>query len=407
MLRESFRINQRAWMVGAALALCVKLLLSLTTVGTTDVLTFHSFSDTIERSGVLALYNADIEFNHPPFMAWVLIALNWLSSNTWLDFPFWMRLPAILADLGSLWLMTLIIPKNPRLLLLLAICPISILISGFHGNTDPVMIFLVLLAIYFLDRRKWVLAAGIALGASACVKLVGFVFVPAFFFYLSSKRERLLLVLATCATFVLLSSPYLFQDPEVIAHNVFGYRSAKGIWGFTRLARIPELLMHHVGYVSFSAEIGVFVPLLVIPGLMLFLSRRPVSLLTRCAISIFLFLWLAPGFGVQYLAWLVPFALVFGEAWALAVYTTSGLFLFLVYTYWSQGFPWSYAEPEKMGVWPHSLVPFELTTWLIIGLAAFAGLWRLRKAGWSEASASGDRQVAVAAVGAPSSGGIH
>ena len=46
------------------------------------------------------------------------------------------------------------------LVTLLAVAPPSILISGFHGNTDPVMILFVLLSMYLLDRKDYPAFAG-------------------------------------------------------------------------------------------------------------------------------------------------------------------------------------------------------------------------------------------------------
>jgi len=58
-------------------------------------------------------------------------------------------------------------------------------------------------------------------------------------------------------------------------------------------------------------------------------------------ISFFVF---TPGFAVQYLAWIVAPA-VFLSIWlALYVNLVSGIYLFEVYTYWSGGFPWYYAN---------------------------------------------------------------
>jgi hypothetical protein len=272
--------------------------------------------------------------------------------------------------------MSLIIQPKQRLLILLAICPISILVSGFHGNTDPLMIFLILLSIYFLERRKWLYAAAVALGLAGCIKIAAIVLAPAFLFYLETFRRRAIFALAASVTFVLLSAPYLLQDPGIVFHNVFGYRSIEGIWGLPRLARALEVITRHPGYVAEVAGIERVMTAVLITGTMLLLSRRTVSLYGRCAISMFLFLCLTPGFGVQYLAWIVPFALFFGEAWTIAVYASSGLFLFLVYNYWSQAFPWYYADSLKLGGWPPRLIPFELIAWLVIGLALLAGLRR-------------------------------
>jgi ammonia channel protein AmtB len=71
-----------------------------------------------------------------------------------------------------------------------------------------------------------------------------------------------------------------------------------------------------------------------------------------------------PGFGVQYLAWLVPWAVAAGFVPALLWYSTSGVFLFAVYTYWSQQLPWYYANSLKMRDWGGSIVVAEIGAWL-------------------------------------------
>ena len=52
----------------------------------------------------------------------------------------------------------------------------------------------------------------------------------------------------------------------------------------------------------------------------------------------FVFMSLAPGFGIQYLAWLVPWVVGLGAGVTITYYLASGLFQFLVYTFWSGEF---------------------------------------------------------------------
>jgi len=57
------------------------------------------------------------------------------------------------------------------LIALLALSPISILISGFHVNTDSMMVFFVALTVFLLGRKRpgW---AAVAFGLAASIKLV-------------------------------------------------------------------------------------------------------------------------------------------------------------------------------------------------------------------------------------------
>src|SRR5580692_8736857 len=87
----------------AALAFLVKILLALRTYGTNDVYIFEQFSVWSRYLGVM-LYRVDPTFNHPPSMIHVLHFFSWLGGSTGLRFPFWLRLPGILADAGTLWI---------------------------------------------------------------------------------------------------------------------------------------------------------------------------------------------------------------------------------------------------------------------------------------------------------------
>lgn len=63
-------------------------------------------------------------------------------------------------------------------------------------------------------------------------------------------------------------------------------------------------------------------------------ENRP-SLYTQCGMAITIVLFFAPGFGPQYLVWLVPFVAALGFRAALAYYCVGGLYLAYKYL----GFP--------------------------------------------------------------------
>src|ERR1035438_9344951 len=144
----------RQTLAGAALlALAVKLLLAVKTYGSNDVYLYDQFSFWTRYLGVFE-YQIDPTFNHPPSMIYFLHFLSWLAGSTGLPFSFWIRLPSILADTGTLWLVWKMLPKDRSFwpLLLLACSPTLILISGFHGNTDSVVMFLVVLCVFLVER---------------------------------------------------------------------------------------------------------------------------------------------------------------------------------------------------------------------------------------------------------------
>src|ERR1700679_2804312 len=91
----------RRWKVAivaaAAVAFILKILLALSTYGTNDVYAWERFARWSALFGS-RLYTIDAAFNHPPSMIHVLAAMMWLAKTTGIAFPFWLRLPAILAD---------------------------------------------------------------------------------------------------------------------------------------------------------------------------------------------------------------------------------------------------------------------------------------------------------------------
>src|SRR5262249_52392570 len=79
-----------------------------------------------------------------------------------------------------------------------------------------------------------------------------------------------------------------------------------------------------------------------------------------------LFLVVTPGFGIQYLSWLLPW-LVFLPLEAMLIYQVcTAVFMFQVYTFWSDGFPWNLADSLARGTWRDFLVWHELLCWLSV-----------------------------------------
>ncbi len=156
--------------VVALVVLVVKIVIAVTTYGTNDTATWAGFVWKIRESGGIGLYHEVSFFNHPPFMIHALQLIDLVASKTGAPFAFWLRLPAIFADVGSTYLVWKILAlaadtaASPLALMLMAAAPASIMISGFHGNTDAEMIFFVLLSIYLVDRMSPAWIAGGTLG---------------------------------------------------------------------------------------------------------------------------------------------------------------------------------------------------------------------------------------------------
>jgi hypothetical protein len=359
--------------IAAALSFVFKIYISLKTFGTNDVLYWQTFVVTAKHYGGTGLYHEIWYFNHPPFMIHVLYLLDLLGRVTNLGFPFWLRIPAICADLGSVLLVWKIlrierVNFNPAAVVLMAVAPTSIMVSGFHGNTDPLMIFFVLLSVYFIEKTpaiKWSFwVAGIAMGMSMNIKIVPVIFLPALLLYLPNLRARIQYFGALIGTILVASLPYVLEDPIYIATRVLGYGSLYGQWGLSRLL-LTSLPQRFQWINAFYADYGKYLIVIAIIAASVWMNKviKRSPLFIQLGFIVFIFLCLTPGFGIQYLAWTVPWVIGLGITATAVYYLATGLFQFLVYTFWSGGFPWFFADSDRAGRWGDYIVHFEVLCW--------------------------------------------
>ena len=107
--------------------------------------------------------------------------------------------------------------------LLIAIAPTEIMISGFHGNTDPLMIFFVTAAVWLAGYRGKTAAGGAAWGLAICIKITPIVLAPVLFFSLSGLRKRMAFFAAAAVVVLVAWAPYLYQEPAAVIHQVFAW----------------------------------------------------------------------------------------------------------------------------------------------------------------------------------------
>jgi hypothetical protein len=393
----------RNWLVllTAALAFTLKLALALNTYGTNDVITWERHLAKIKDDGALAWYRdgPDIRTpagrpiagqvpNHPPFVISMLAAWDYLARVSGLPFRFWLRFTSSLADVFSLlliWKCRIAAGLGaPRVvLLLIALSPVSIMVSGFHGNTDPLVVSVLLLSIWLAESGRPGWLAGAAFGMAMNIKVVPILFAPVFLLYLRGTRRSSSFAVAAGAVFLTGSLPYIAQDPALVFHRLFGYDPAlvlyrlfgyaplTATWG---LSQIGSIFLPKGGYEVYLAA-GKAILLLVILWASFWMNwraRKP-ALFLQCGFIAFLFIFWTPGFGVQYLAWLVPWSAGLNGRRLHCYYALSGAFLFMKYTWWSRGFPWFLANSFDPGplFWAGVLaIPLGLACWISVGAVA-------------------------------------
>lgn len=366
------------------IATALKLVIAARTYGTNDIFYWETFLRVAGAGGGVALYRDQPIFIHPPFIVHYIQALGWLGERTGVPFRFWLRAASSLADVGTFLAVTRLarlgaLRAGSASLSLLAVAPVSIMVAGFHGNTDPVMVMFAVLAVLLAAGGRPAWMVGAAIGMALNIKFAAVVFTPALFFFMRGPRARLALAGAAAATVILASLPYIAEAPLLLAGRIVSYSSLSGHWGLTRLLPLlgagggsPVLAL----YLRFGT-VAMMLSVLVL-AIAMNRGRRRVPLFTQCGISVFLFMVFTPGFGVQYLDWLVPFSLAAGFWPALALQASAGTFLFMVYGYWAREFPWYYANSLEVGDWRgRRLVGAEMLAWL---MSAVTALWLARRA---------------------------
>jgi hypothetical protein len=386
--RRRLALDARHVVIAAYVALAAKLLLALVTAGTNDVGAFLRFGETIRAHGLGAMYRTDPDFNHSPLIALLTVVLAPLQS-----FPFWIRLPGILADLVTVKVL-IGLNEAHRLvpwwaLTLFAASPVSLLIAGYHGNVDPVMVMALVLATAAVTHDRPV-ATALWLALAVNIKIAAALVVPVFalLWWHRGRGRSFGAVFAVTAGGGWL--PALLVARHEVTHQVFGYTSRWGTWGLSFLLRRfggasfqPAADIQTLTHAE-SLIVAVSKALIVAATLALAWRGRaagPREVWVTLARTWLVFFALAPGAAPQYLVWLAPFLLVASTAEYVGVTAASAVSLVTIYGITSQWrFEFSYFSDIAERHW----IPWALPAWLAILAVALvelrAGLTRRRAA---------------------------
>jgi uncharacterized membrane protein len=380
------------WIVGLALiALMLKLVIAFNTVGTNDAVSFYGFAKVLSQHGLEWAYRHIIYLNHPPLIAYYLRGIYTLTEQPWcqdvgVHFPFLLRLPGIIADFLVVLVLLRITKTDLRIptwaLALFALSPVSLMVSGFHGNTDPVMVMFLMLAAYMCLRDRPLLCA-IFFALSCQIKIIPLLLLPILFFFWLSRQAALRFTIPFILLTVAMWIQPLIGFPMLFLRNVIGYSSYWGGWGITywlRLSHWGQFNGTGAFHLPPAAAASAFALKCSIAAAVLLLAWRRRLLDGRGAIDSIAYAWMiffvfSPGICAQYMVWIAPFSLLLSPSFYAWVTATSSLFLFAFYNAIAGGLPWYLAissnNLEKIDLW----APWSLWPWatLILGLVL---LWK-------------------------------
>ena len=384
----------------AGVAFVFKLILAYTTLGTNDAITFYAFARSLSEHGLKWTYERGVAwlpngpiFNHPPLTCWFLELIRYLAhtdvfQSAGLSFSFLLRLPGILADLVVIIAVLVAFGRQMQIpafragAVLLAISPVSLMVSGYHGNTDPVMaMFLFLAASACLTGQAWV--CGVLFALSCQIKIIPLLFLPIFVCFWFHRRALASFLLPLIALSIALWWEPLTSYPGLFVKNVLSYGSYWGLWGISyglRSTGLPNFSSLLINLSSSQIAIATFLKILIVLTVAVIGWRRRamdgVELIKSIAIGWIVFFVFSPGVCAQYLVWPAPFLLFLSPSFYAVVTAASSVFLFFFYNVISHGLPWyvGVSTNKLVGQWaPWGLLPWAA---LIIGTVI---LWKKRR----------------------------
>jgi len=265
------------------------------------------------------------------------------------------KLPVIMADTLITYLLA---KRRPSAGLLYALSPYSIMITSVWGNFDSVIGFLMLSTYLMFKRSK--LFSGFLYGLSL-MKPYGLVVLPFFLMKLSRHREALAKFFLGLSIALTPTLYFLLLDPRsVVAALLYHvHRAPKGLNVYNASLFLEGLRA--------SKEVGKAASALLLGTLILVFVqawRRRVPLLEGLIVGFVTYLIFSPVTNEQYLAAVLPIALLSEKASTL-LFLASHVPLF--YALFNTGplyfaTPIMWAKPELLGLWMRMSVDWSLIT---------------------------------------------
>jgi hypothetical protein len=322
----------RGWSVAPPAAVAVTLATRVLMVVLANGHTPRDVTRYFQVAGMLAAGGRDpltqqpvFQWNFLPLMPYVFA----LEQHLGLTWQLAGKIAPVLADVASTLLLGRLATgaDTRRIPLLYALCPVAVLVTGLHGQVEPVALALGLGGL-LLARRHRAVGSGLLLGLAVATKTWPVLLV------LGPLREtpvrrwwRLVLPLAAVLVALLLSIPAFLHDSlRAAVHVLANYRSYTGVWGWTGILNYYGLA--GAGYrgprVDTVQHIGTAVTLVAV-------ALTAAVLLT--------FLVVTAGFGAQYLLWPVPFVLLLRRRTGLVFAVAASLYAAYAYYLVSDGTP--------------------------------------------------------------------
>lgn len=320
---------------------------------------------------------------HPylPMQMYAIGAALYAARQTVVPFVVWVKLPAILADVGitAVIFQTSRRQANPTTFyrhgLLYALNPISLLVSAYHGQFDAVAVLLLLLSWYFYQFHQQNRSA-IALGFAILNKTWPAVFLPIAFLRLPIWHNKLVYALVAVGiptAFTLFYIVLFTADPVPMLTRALTHAGVAGYWGHSAILAVAA---RFAGWLqpAYEGLVRIQRPLLLLTGLAALWHTRNQDPLNALVTIILAEFAVSVGMGIQWLLWVVPFAILSNDTRWLRLYSLTGSLFLLGQLYGLHMYPWAF---ELFGPETGDLLIrlASLPAWVTVVLWASRRLW--------------------------------
>lgn len=288
-------------------------------------------------------------WNFLPFSAYLSAA----AAKTGLSWQYAAKLLPVACDLATIALVGELAPQTGlrrSSQLLYALSPVALLISAWHGQLDPIAVFLGLSAL-LLARRQRPVAAGVVLGLAVASESWPILFLPGVLLYFPVRRWWQIVASAATvlAGWALVIPLVLHGSLAKALSTLLGYRGFSGAWGWSGLLRYAHLT--EAGFtgpgVSSVQRLGTVLAVCAIAAvIVVFRHRSPEDVTVAIILA---FLVTSAGVAPQYLVW--PAALLYASR------RPAG-YLYLTLSSVYVGFFYVYAFPrgDSYSSWPGAVL---------------------------------------------------
>lgn len=366
--------------------LLARALLIASTRGTSDLALWESFIWSLDQHGLAAAYAHSDKLNHPPLgalLVWGLHALGPLSLT--------LRISQALSDVATLFFVARIAERLGAKAhfagTLFFLSPVAILTSSFYCNTDSTLVALMTATVLLLlDRRD--AAAGAAFACACAVKILPVLALP---LLVLKGRRRFFVAYVVVSGVIYL--PVFVSDPLHFAANVFGYAGSGQTWGLA----LPATLLGAAGtwlqwprfraaFYAFSELYSRIARLCVLAVVALvtwtwWRNRRDDTLPAAVTLIFLGAVAVAPRVAPGYFLWFLPLlAFTLPRALALVIHIVASLQLAFIYSLYSGGFPFTYADFANTTAIGRAIDLSGVPLWILCLIAFAIGVRRIRSA---------------------------